>query len=140
MRTRLDEIVEEELASFRDDLLARTAEGERIAERAFRHGCEQTAKAYWAATGVTNDPAPLAKSVSVYGVPVQPAPAEEKMIFAPPQYYAGCGWNRRLGERRKGREICPHAPEYSGRCFVFIRPDGTVYHAGDSRHKDRRKP
>jgi hypothetical protein len=101
----------------------------RIAERSFRHGAE---------LGIIEGHK-FDRGLRGFDL-VRPAPAEEKMIFAPPQYYAGCGWNRRLGERRKGREICPHAPEYPGRCFVFTRPDGTVYHAGDSRHKDRRKP
>jgi L-ascorbate metabolism protein UlaG (beta-lactamase superfamily) len=111
MSTRLDEIVEEELA--RQEIAPKRC-GKRIAERAFRHGVDQERLINGGWTFVSED--------------VQPAPAEEKW------------WEGRKGERRKGREICPHAPEYSGRCFVFIRPDGTVYHAGDSRHKDRRKP
>ena len=130
-RNHLDEIVDEETgpaetaidSAYRDIVL-------RVAERAFRHAleqCQSTIK-------------PEFHSLAF----VQPAPADEKCPngcwHGRHSWLHGPPLDRRKGERRKGKEICPHAPEYPGRCFVFTRPDGTVYHAGDSRHKDRRKP
>ncbi len=112
MRTKLDEIVESEYEATKYNVEEKWAALRRIAERAFRHGVERAEDAH---------------SVSLWGIEPGPA-AEEKRE------------ERRKGERRKGKEICPHAPELSGRCFVFTRTDGTIYHAGDSRHgPDRRK-
>jgi hypothetical protein len=143
-RNHLDEIVDEESMTEHSYRLMAM----RIAERAFRHGVEQ-------AEGAVNGA--LDKSMqSVLGVNcegVRPAPAEEKCWkhpYKPPVgvcQIPGCTdppfkhpVDRRKGERRKGREICPHATEYPCQCFVFARPDGTVYHAVDSRRKDRRRP
>lgn len=134
MKTRLDEIVEEEGRRWVELMRPAPWTGEqvvvaeRIAERAFRHGVEQCDH-----VGTTD----------INGDDVQPAPSMEKC----------CDWvdgphchegdrvfkDRRKGERRKGLEVCPHAPEYPGRCFVYTKLGGTVLHAGDSRHKDRRK-
>ena len=50
MRTRLDEIVDEELAAFPE--LRGQPCGGRIAERAFRHGVEQAVFGGWAFGGI----------------------------------------------------------------------------------------
>ncbi len=122
MRTRLDEIVEE--IHSKTSAYHSRAVGMVIAERAFRHGVEQEA----------------ARCLESHrGPQVQSAPAEEKdsCCWKHAEGGSSCG-DRRKGERRKGLEICLHV-DLPGRCFVFTRPNGTIYHAGDSRHRDRRK-
>ena len=152
MRTRLDEIVEEETRQVYPGAGApRGGYLHRIAERAYQEGIAAALIAEWEG----QIKAGVLTGLHVSGKDVEPAPVEAEIAgwvwpvewhdrwcleqrYPPP---CVCGKNdRRKGERRKGREICPHAPEYPGQCFVFTRPDGTVYHAGDSRHKDRRKP
>ena len=80
MRTRLDEIVEEEIDRFvfgdKAQIYLREV---RIAERAFRHGVELGQYAGWIA---------CKNGHGVFtGQEVQPAPAEEK-----PCNRVGCGW------------------------------------------------
>jgi hypothetical protein len=122
MRTRLDEIVEEEIP--RESHYTAHAEvvrtwGKRIAERAFQHGCEMGGMA-----AVRNcEQIRLGKAPEYGGETVQPAPAEEKL----------CG-------------KCRH-PEHDGICLFMLvdidrfglmtTPSGTC-NCGDRRKGKRR--
>ena len=124
MRTRLDEIVEEECIKGYDGTVAK-----RIAERTFRHGVEQHAALTDGDSGA-----------------VQPAPAEEKyQIKTVPWGSVPGGWiNRRQGERRKGREMCYAAMSLRPGwwCLNKITDHGCSSQSGLDRRsgKDRRKP
>ena|ERR1035438_8862782 len=117
MRTRLDEIVEEELHRC-THTEGRCDCNKRIAERAFRYGVQQA----------------------------QPAPAEEKyQIKTVPWGSVPGGWiNRRQGERRKGREMCYAAMSLRPGwwCLNKITDHGCSSQSGLDRRsgKDRRKP
>jgi hypothetical protein len=128
MRTRLDEIVEEETG---ED--ASPGWHVRIAERAFRHGVEQcVASPDW--TGLQPSR-------------VQPAPAEEKCrsCWHTPHPGSPCSsglnecdnWrgcdNRRKGERRKVAHL-RHG-------YTYFYPDGPDTYRRDRRSgSDRRRP
>lgn len=81
-RTRLDEIVEEEF--YKQGGPYTMEYGERIAERAFRHGVEQAMREW-----VAVKPGPA----------IQPAPAEEKRCS---HCFVDCKCFHCRGDRRKG--------------------------------------
>ena len=105
MRSRLDEIVEEECIKGYDGTVAK-----RIAERAFRHGAER--HALWVKS--------VGDAAANVVPQMAPAPAEEKewtqadsaafwrRQCAPDSPFWGYFWkprDRRQGERRKGQEL-----------------------------------
>jgi hypothetical protein len=115
MRTRLDEIVEEELrvGVLGISALDATLAAKRIAARVFRHGVEQG----------RNHPQAAARSV-------QPAPAmEDDPSYKPGMWYRNSHGvtvpSRRSGERRKGVHL-RHG-------FDYFYPDGP-----DTYRRDRR--
>ncbi len=163
-RTKLDEIVDEELRAGIDRGDPCRAFGTRVAERAFRHGVEQTKKA---ATIV--EPrvwlGQIMDGAEIRWGDVQPAPAEENTSV---QEYCDCGmyamrhvrqpncstvsfssWHRyadrRKGERRKSYcGSCNHDSHRGRVCQFNDRCEccaGWIPFWCDRRSgKDRRKP
>jgi hypothetical protein len=119
MRTKLDEIVDDE---YRPGSMTEEWERapwrqscKRIAERAFRHGVEQSKEAYWVMFQAGGD----------LGV-IQPAPASE------PEKWCK---DRRKGERRK------HTIQTTGWIYTRdgIERNGGIYHEKDTQWRwDRR--
>ena len=102
MRTRLDEIVEEEIRAEAGDRHAGpmvAAICKRIAERAFRHGTERTHEAF---TGCTIGIWGPYDKLLVRGEEVRPAPAEEKWT---PGDCPLCGHIAHGGECAHGRAM-----------------------------------
>jgi hypothetical protein len=147
MRTKLDEIVEEEVQRAGATFFTRTGPdemGKRIAERAFRHGVEG---------GVAT--APYMKDGRSYIV--QPEPVGERPIPAP-HCPARCGGphslrasdgtyhcNTRKGQRRKDergqlRSFIWQLPEDTRSYGSIFKDDEAECWRWDRRHiKDRRK-
>lgn len=135
MRTRLDEIVEEEcrrcgIEPAPDGVIEDVAT--RCANRAFRHGVERQ----WEVMDIWG----LEKKHSIISPPVQPAPAGEKCPTRPHGWTPECGFDhdRRKGERRK---ITPWTRERYGRREYWGWVDGKETGSGYDRRtgKDRRK-
>jgi hypothetical protein len=153
MRTKLDEIVEEEIAEARrvywtaSDLVETL--GGRIAERAFRHGVEQGAHGAIHATKFID-----AVNPEEFSYRVQPEPVGEKKVRCP-HYWTGRGdglcllveghvglhefTDRRKGlQRRKGLE----SRQVYGRDGVVVgiyQFNSNMFWFVDRRIKDRRK-
>ena len=149
MRSRLDEIVEEECIKGYDGTVAK-----RIAERAFRHGVERDRGLL---QDILDGACAAARSGTTWWTPahvssprdVQPAPAEEKANecqrdgTCPPFAHVFCQPNRRKGERRKGQEMCYAMSLDPGWwCLNKMTDHGCSSQSGLDRRsgKDRRKP
>jgi hypothetical protein len=169
VRTKLDEIVEEEArrtlvsangwtASARNEFLSLAS---RVAVRVFRHGVEQACEKMFGQPGRVSgvQPAPAEDSIKrcIHGQAIHcdkgchKAPAEEKKwthadcpgcrwCLGGPRSSNNVEWDRRKAERRKGDEFRFRPPDDVWRWFLSERKPASAEACHiDRRRKDRRK-
>ena len=120
MRTKLDEIVDEESGQ---KPFATQEKCDRIAERAFRHGVEQALFAEWGAQR------PMT-GLHIRSGAVHPAPAKEPTRFylAPwctdaAHIFGPCMCDRRKGERRRKHKEFFYGVRYHTKGLYTSEPD-----------------
>jgi hypothetical protein len=153
MRTKLDEIVEEVLAMGEGLSPERRENGNRIAERAFRHGVERAREATNVISGhefdcngagLLNIMEMAVNAARHQMANAQPAPAEEKHRCVIGGHCVTCDGDRRKGERRKGLEKKGTVDFYvgPGSFGIFQLAHGTAGWVQDRRsgHDRRSSP